>query len=183
MRRARGRRDGVAMTNTDTINPAPTHPNAAGELIYRFEARLGDLYPVGVYRDGLRFHNSFEGTITDGLFAGGRIFGLDEFTLRPDGVGVVDAPEIIETTDARLQVRVRGYVVPPTDMQFPGLEVVTSPGFQFPDIDFRFTGAAFIEAVDERYQRFNSVVGVLEGTVNMASGAIKVEARAADGRG
>lgn len=170
------------MTITDTSAPATTTPGAAGELIYRFEARLGDLYPVGVYPDGLRFHNQFEGTITDGPFAGGRIFGLDEFTLRPDGVGVVDAPEIIETADARLRVRVRGYVVPPADMEFPGLEVVTSPDFQFPDVDFRFTGAAFIDAVDERYRRFNAVVGVLEGTVNMATGTIKVEARAADGR-
>jgi len=150
------------------------------ELLYRFEGTLGELYPIGVFDDGIRFHNQFDGRITDGPFAGGRIFGLDRFTLRPDGVGVIVAPEVVEAGDTRLALDVRGYVVPPEHVPFPGLEAVASPGFVFPDVAFRITGAATMQTADPRYAQLNRTVAVIEGEVNMASGALSVEARVAD---
>ncbi len=155
-----------------------TRPPQLSELVYRFEGNLGELYPLGVFDDGLRFHNQFEGRIVDGPFAGGHIFGLDQFTLRPDGVGVIDAPEVIEMGEHRLSVRVRGYVVPPDGAPVPPLEAVAQPGFEFPDVPFRVTGSALIRTTSTAFMHLNRAVVVIEGSVNMATGRLEVEARA-----
>jgi hypothetical protein len=150
-----------------------------GELIYRFEAQLSDMYPVGIFPEGIRFHNEFDGRIVDGPFAGGRIFGLDQFLLRSDGVGEIDAPEIVEAGERRLSLHVRGYVVPPEAMVMPPLEVVASPGFAFPDVEFRVTGSALIRTAAPGCERLNRTVAVIEGKANLATGSLRVEARAA----
>ncbi len=153
--------------------------NRSGRLIYHFEAQLGQLFPAGIFADGIRFHNNFEGRIDAGPFAGARIFGLDEFVLRPDGVGVVVAPEAIDAGEVRALVQVRGYVVPPEGVVIPPLEVIAEPGFEFPDAHFRFTGSATLATTSPGFEWLNSTVAILEGTVNMGSGRIQVEARAA----
>ena len=63
-------------------------------MIYRFEGSLSDLYPIGTFDEGIRFHNEFSSTVVAGPFTGGRLFGVDFFLLRPDGVGVIIAPEV-----------------------------------------------------------------------------------------
>ena len=103
---------------------------------------LGEMYPLGIFEDGIRFHNEWEGRITEGPFTGGRVFGLDQFVLRPDGIGVIDAPEVIECGDVRVTARVLGYVVPPAGLVVPPLEIVASPGFEFPSVPFRVTASA-----------------------------------------
>ncbi len=150
-----------------------------GDLIYRFEGQLADMYPVGVFSEGLRFHNDFEGKVVAGPFAGARIFGLDPFLLRHDGVGVIEAPEIIDTGLERVALHVRGYVVPPAGMEVPPLDVVTSPDFAFPPVDFRVTGSATIRTAAPKYRALNHTIAVVEGTVNLATGRLVVEARAA----
>lgn len=147
------------------------------ELVYRFEARLDGMYPLGVFPEGIRFHNGFEGRVTDGPFAGGRIFGLDRFLLRPDGVGVVDAPEVIETDRRRVSVQVHAYVVPPDGLVMPPLEVVAAPGFEFPDVPFRVTGAGFVRAADPELAWLNREVVRIEGSVSLVTGELVVEAR------
>jgi hypothetical protein len=131
--------------------------NIRTELIYRFEAQLSDLYPVGRFAEGIWFHNS-----------------------RPDGVGVIEAPEIIDTGDTRVALYVRGYVVPPEGLEFPGLDAVESPHFEFPDVPFRVTASGLIQTADPSYAHLNQTVAVIEGEVNMATGALAIEARVAD---
>lgn len=154
-------------------------PQTDDDLVYRFEGRLSELYPIGLFPEGIRFHNEFDATVVAGPFEGARIFGLDQFMVRPDGVGVIIAPEIIDAGDARVSVDVRGYVVPPEGIEMPPLEVLASPGFEFPDLDFRVTGSALLRTADSRYEYLNRTVAVLEGTVNMGTGRLAVEARAA----
>jgi hypothetical protein len=162
-----------------TPESSPSVAASRGDLIYRFEGSLGELYPVGIFTEGIRFHNDFNGRIVDGPFAGARIFGLDQFLLRPDGVGEIDAPEIIDAGDRRIALHVRGYVVPPAGMTMPPLEVVASPDFAFPDVDFRVTASATIKTVAPGCERLNHTVAIIEGTVNMATGRLAIEARAA----
>lgn len=150
-----------------------------GSLIYRFEAQLGEQYPVGIFPEGIRFHNGFDGTIVAGPFEGARIHGIDLFVLRPDGVGEVVAPEVIDTGEVRAQVEVRGYVVPPDDLDIPPLEAIASPGFAFPDLDLRFTGSGLMRSAAPGLEWMARTIAVLEGTVNLGTGRIKVEARAA----
>lgn len=150
----------------------------SGDLIYRFEGRLADLYPVGVFAEGIRFHNDFQADVVDGPFTGGRIFGVDQFMLRPDGVGVIVAPEIIEKDGTRVAGEVRGYVVPPQGVEMPTLDVIASPGFEFPDMDFRVTASLQLRTADPTFDHLNRTVGKIEGTVNMATGRLTIEARA-----
>ena len=151
--------------------------NTSGELVYSFEGHLSELRPIGRFPEGIRFHNDFDAQIVAGPFEGGRIFGLDEFLLRPDGVGVIDAHEVIESGDRRLAVWVRGYVVPPPSLPPVSLDAVTSPGFAFPDVPFRVTAAGFIQTADDDLADLGRAVAVVEGTVNMSTGRLEVTAR------
>lgn len=157
---------------------APAAAPALGELIYRFEARLAELYPLGVFPEGVRFHNQFDGTVVDGPFAGARIFGVDQFLLRPDGIGVIVAPEVIEHGDHRISGEVRGYVVPPAGAPVPPLEAVLDPAFAWPEAPFRVTGSVLLRTAHPGLAHLNSTVAVVEGTVSLATGELRVEARA-----
>lgn len=162
-------------TMTDTASPI-RHP-VDGELVYRFEGRLGGLNPVGIFPEGIRYHNTFEGRVVAGPLAGGRISGIDPFLLRPDGVGVITAPEVIELDDRRLALDVVGYVVPPDGAPAPPLEAVLSPDFPWPDVPFRVTGSAVARTTDPELVHLNSSTIVIEGTIVMATGELVVEAR------
>lgn len=164
---------------TPEVQSADAVDFRSGDLIYRFEGQLADMYPVGLFSEGLRFHNDFEGKVVAGPFSGARIFGLDPFLLRPDGVGIIEAPEVIDTGTERVGLHVSGYVVPPPGMEVPPLEVITSPGFEFPPVDFRVTGAAKIRTAAPQYESLNRTIAVIEGTVNLSTGRLVVEARAA----
>jgi hypothetical protein len=158
--------------------PRATSPQR-GELIYRFEGTLGELCPIGVFPEGVRFHNDFTATVTDGPFAGGRMFGLDKFLLRPDGIGVIEAPEVIEHAGRRVAADVRGYVIPPDGAPVPPLDVIVSPDFAWPEVPFRVTGTALFRTADPDLDALNRIVAVIEGTVVMATGELRVEARRA----
>lgn len=160
---------------------APNRRRAAiGELLYRFEGQLGELYPIGLFPDGIRFHNEFEGRVVDGPFAGGRIFGLDQFVQRPDGIGVIVAPEVIDDGVHRVSLDLRGYVVPPAGLPVPPLEAMLEPDFSFPDIDFRVTGAATAATAGPEHAHLNGAIVVVEGTVNLSTGALDVSAYLVD---
>jgi hypothetical protein len=135
--------------------------------------------PSGLFPEGIRFQNPFEGRRVAGPFTGARFFGTDLFLLRPDGVGEITAPEVLDTGAERIALDVRGYVVPLAGIPFPPLEAVAAPGFEFPDIDFRVTGSASIRTATSGYKDLNQTIAIVEGTVNMATGRRSVAARAA----
>jgi hypothetical protein len=76
------------------------------------EGSLTELVTVGLSDEGLRMHNRFEGRIVSGQPAGGQVRGADEFLIRPDGVGVVDAREVITADAGSLTAAVHGYAHP-----------------------------------------------------------------------
>jgi hypothetical protein len=168
-------------TTTDALAVRqPSTPPTFGAIVYRFQGELGPLNPVGLFADGIRFHNQFEGRIVDGPFAGGRISGPDFFVLRHDGVGEIHAPELIEFGAHRVALDVRGYVVPPAGMTMPPLAVLLEPGFEFPDVAFRVTGSALAATTSPNFAHLNGTTIVIEGEVNMGTGALDVTARSVD---
>jgi hypothetical protein len=148
------------------------------ELVYRFEGTLADMYPIGLFPEGIRFHNHFDGTVVAGPFAGAKISGPDLFLLRPDGVGEIHAPEVIDDGAHRVALDVRGYVVPPPGAPVPPLEAFLAPGFEFPDVAFRVTGSALAKTAAPEFAYLNRTTIVIEGHVNLATGELVVEARA-----
>ena len=163
--------------NTALHPPKSGATPVVGATVYRFRGQLGPLNPVGIFDDGIRFHNVFEGEIVDGPFTGGRISGPDFFLLRPDGVGEIHAPELIEFGDVRVAVDVRGYVTPPPGAPAPPLDAVLTPGFEFPDVPFRVTGSALAATTAPEHAHLNRATIVVEGTVNMGTGELDVTAR------
>lgn len=167
-------------TSTTIVAPAHAAPTPEiGELIYRFEARLTELNPIGVLPEGLRFVNPFEGTITDGPLAGARVRGIDEFLLRPDGVGVIEAPEAISRDGLHVSGAVRGYALPPDGMEMPPLEALLDPGFEWPDTPFTILGSVTLRTADPALDYLNRTVAVVRGEVVMSTGELLIEARAA----
>ena len=147
------------------------------DVLYRMEAQLTDSVPIGVLPEGLRVDNSFEGAITAGALAGATVRGIDYYLIRPDGVGVVDAREVIVLEGGVVAATARGFVVPPPGLQVPPLELLLSPEFQWPDLPFDIhVFQTFTAAAPELAWLNRTVVSHL-GSVNYATRQLAIEAR------
>lgn len=143
---------------------------------YGFQAQVNRIAPVGLVPGGLRSDVGFAGTLTDGPLAGGTIEGVDYLLIRPDGVGIIDARELITTTDGTaVSVHAEGYVVPPFAM--PDLTVLLDPYFSWPDVDLPLHGSARLQSAAPALEAVNRIVYSFTGTVNMARGSLVVTAR------
>jgi hypothetical protein len=162
------------------LRPAPPCAATVGELVYRFEGTLGELYPIGLFPEGIRFHNRFDGTVVAGPFAGATISGPDFFLLRRDGIGEIRAPEVIDDGTHRVALDVRGYVVPPPGTPVPYLEALLDREVAPPDVPFRVTGSALATTASPEFRYLNRTTIVIEGEVNLATGELVVEARAVE---
>ncbi|MGD8413030.1 MAG: hypothetical protein PVF33_02290, partial [Candidatus Latescibacterota bacterium] len=142
-------------------SPAPEASSAAphpGDLLYRFEGRLTEIYPVGLFPEGLRLANKFEGTVIGGPLAGARVWGIDQFIVRPDGVGVLDAPETFSRGALNVVGQVRGYALPPEGAPAIPLEAMLDPGFEWPDVPFRLRGSVMFRAAPPELEWMNRTV-------------------------
>lgn len=174
-------RTAVGPSRTASGNGSADAPGApqAGDLLYRFEGRLTEIYPVGLFPEGLRLANKFEGTVSDGPLAGARVWGIDQFLVRPDGVAVLDAPETFSRDGLNVVGQVRGYALPPDGAPIPPLEAMIEPDFEWPDVPFRLRGSVLFRAAPPELEWMNRAVAVITGDVTMSSGRLAVEARAA----
>ncbi|HSM02972.1 MAG TPA: hypothetical protein VK858_00025 [Longimicrobiales bacterium] len=152
-----------------------------GVLLYRFEATL-DVNVVGLVPEGLLMSNPFEGRVTAGSFMGARVWGTDPFLLRRDGVGVVDVPKTISGDGFHIAEHVRAYALPPEGLELPPLEALLAPGFQWPDVDFPIHGSSTFRAAASDLTWLNRAVARVDGTANMATGALVIETRILDYR-
>ncbi|MGD9891749.1 MAG: DUF3237 family protein [Dehalococcoidia bacterium] len=140
------------------------------QFAYRFEATMTESIPIGITPEGVRFDNVFDGVIVEGPHTGARVHAVDPFLLRSDGVGVIDAYELISTTAGQqITARVYGYVTPPAGMQLPPPEVLLRADFQWPDIDFPLHGFVLASTGARELDWMNRTAFAIEGTFNMAS--------------
>lgn len=144
---------------------------------YSFQAQLNRIAPVGMLPGGLRIDVGFSGTVTDGPLAGQSIDGVDYLLIRPDGVAVIDAHELINGTEgASASIHAQGYIVPPFEM--PELSVLLDPSFAWPDVEMPLHGSARPQTALPAMQAANHTVYAFRGSVNMARGLLLVRARA-----
>ena len=142
---------------------------------YAFEAQFTAVKPLGLTPLGLRLDIEFAGLVTDGPLAGDALTGTDYLLIRPDGIGQIDVREVIRDGAAVLAtLRVKGYIVPPVPM--PPLDVLVSPGFEWPDVDLPIHGAAFIETAHADLAATGATGYAWSGTANAGTGAIRVSA-------
>jgi hypothetical protein len=146
----------------------------AGRL-FRMEGRLTELVTVGLFGEGVRMRNTFEGTIVSGRPAGALVRGVDEFVIRPDGVGVVDAREVLTSAEGALVADVFGYAHPPAGLQMPPLEVFVDPAFVWPDVTFTIECGAVYRTAAPALAELGRTAVVHLGTVNMATRSLVIE--------
>jgi len=151
-------------------------PPAPGAVLYRFEARL-DPHVVGLTPGGLAFSTPFEGIIDEGLLSGGRVWGIDPFVLRSDGVGVIDAIKTLSLAELHVQEHVRGYCTPPAGVAMPPIATLLEPGFEWPDLDFPIRGFSTFRTGDPHYAALNRTLATVEGSANFATGALHITTR------
>jgi hypothetical protein len=143
---------------------------------YGFQGQLTRLAPVGLVSGGLRSDVGFAGTVTDGPLAGSTIEGVDYLLIRHDGVGVIDARELITTADeTTVSVHAEGYIVPPFEV--PDLRALADPSFSWPDVDLPMHGSARLQSAVPALEVVNRSVYSFTGAVNMARGSLVVTAR------
>lgn len=140
---------------------------------YRFQAQITRVSPVGVVADGLRVNLGFDGTVGSGPMAGRRLDGTCYLRVRADGVGVIDARELVTGEPGEVvSIEVGGYVVPPAGL--PDLPVLADPAFRWPDLELPMHGWTRTQTAAAELNR--TVFG-FTGAVNMGRGTLVVEAQ------
>ncbi|MGY1712198.1 hypothetical protein ACI8AC_22085 [Geodermatophilus sp. SYSU D00758] len=163
----------MSVDTTPVPSQRPDTPHRA--RLFRMEGRLTELVTVGLVDEGLRMHNTFEGRIVAGEPAGGLVHGVDEFLIRPDGVGVVDAREVVVADAGSLTATVLGYAHPPAGMPMPPLEVFLDPAFRWPDVRFAIECGAVYRAGTTAFDELGRTAVVHLGWVDMATRELVVE--------
>ena len=149
------------------------------KLAYRFEATLTEVVPIGLVPEGIRLDVFFKGSITDGPLGGATLRGIDYLLLRADGVGTIDAYEVVSTSDGQhLSLHAQGYIVPPAGMQLPAPPVLLSPDFQWPDVPLPLHGFVLARTGAREFEWLNRTALAFEGSVNVGTGQLLVTAQA-----
>jgi hypothetical protein len=143
--------------------------------LFRMEGELTELVTVGLLPEGVRMHNTFEGTIVAGEPSDARVRGIDEFLIRPDGIGVVDAREVVIAPTGTLCADVFGYAHPPDGMTMPPLEVFLDPAFAWPDVRFTLECGAMYRTGEASLAELGRTAVVHVGWVNMATRELVIE--------
>ena len=148
---------------------ADAHVEANG---YTLEVTITDTTIYGLVPGGMRADPSWVGTVTEGLFAGGAVTGIDYILMRPDGVIVIDARMSIATPyGLPVAARIQGYWVPTVEM--PPLEAMLDPDFEFPDIDIPGHAVVWHETMLPQYAHLNHTLFAFSGTLNLARGELR----------
>ena len=141
---------------------------------YVLESVITGMVPIGVVPEGLRMDIQVEGRVTEGPLTGGRLSGTDFFTIRPDGVGVIDVRQVIRLdSGTTVSLVCHGYAHPP--YRLPPLEEIR-PDMEWPNADVPLHGAVFLRTGDPSLAELNRTVYGMTGTANMARGQLHTRA-------
>ena len=165
-----------AGATTETASEVPGPTRVAEQLLYRFEADI-QVTPIGLTPEGIRMTVEFDGTVTDGMLEGARVWGIDPFLMRSDGVGLIDAPKTISDGDRTVYEYIRAYLTAPEGLAVPPPEVVLDPGFEWPEVHFPILGFSQFRAGHPDYQHLNGIQAAVEGSASFASGRLGIETR------
>lgn len=144
------------------------------EPLYRFEAQL-ELNVIGVVPEGLRMANRFEGRISSGLLCGARVWGIDHFVIRRDGIGLIQAEKTLSLGGLHLYEHVQAYCYPPSGLVLPALDAFTSSGFAWPDVHFPMQGFSTFRSAHPEYAYLNRALARVHGAGNFHTGALRIE--------
>lgn len=148
------------------------------DLLYRYEATLGDVTPIGPVAEGIRIDIPFDGRLVAGELAGGRGWGTEYLLQRRDGIGVIDARDTFEIPGGFLHAQARGFVEPPPGVALPSIEEMLAPDYVPADVDLLINGFALCQTAVPAYEHLNRTLVKIDGHVNNATGVLVFEGRA-----
>lgn len=91
---------------------------------------------------------------------------------------MIDAYEVVSTDSGQhVSAHAQGYITPPPEVQLPPPEVILSPEFQWPDVPLPLHGFVLYRTGAEELAWMNSSALAFEGTVNVGTGKLIIEAR------
>jgi hypothetical protein len=126
----------------------------------------------------VRFDAHFEGRVVEGELTGVTVTGVDSLRFRADGVGVLDACEVIMPDGDCVEVRIGGYCIPPAGVTLPSPEIMLAPDFEWPEVELPLHGYATFATGAQPWQHLNHTVGTFNGIANPGAGTLLVEAHA-----
>ena len=89
-------------------------------LVYCFETDITEIVSVGLVPEGIRPDVFFSGHIVGGSLSDASLHGIDYFLLRSDGIGVLDAHEVVTSnTGVHISLHAQGYITPLPEIQLP----------------------------------------------------------------
>ena len=142
---------------------------------YAFQAEVTHIRPIGLTARGLRIDISLTGRVTEGQLTGSAVEIIDYLLIRPDGVGVIDARDVIFDGDRVIAaIQAEGYIVPPFPL--PELSILADPDFQWPDVDLPVHGAHFWETSRDDLSAAAATVYGFTGSANIGAGLLKLSA-------
>jgi hypothetical protein len=142
---------------------------------YAFQAEVTHIRPIGLTARGLRIDISLTGRVTEGQLTGRAVEIIDYLLIRPDGVGVIDARDMIFDGDRVIAaIQAEGYIVPPFPL--PELPILADPDFQWPDVDLPVHGAHFWETSRDDLSVAAATVYGFTGSANIGAGLLKLSA-------
>ncbi len=156
----------LAITGTASGDEAPAHTHMT------MEASMTGVHVIGLVPEGLRLDSKTAGVVTDGLFAGSAVEGIDHVLFRHDGVMVMDyRGAILLPNGLAVALTLRGFMHDAT--LTPAFEAMLDPEFEFADIDMPVHGAAWFQTMAPEYAFLNHTVFSFTGTLNIATGEVR----------
>jgi len=147
---------------------------AVPHLTVEFQANAQ--FPVGLVPEGLRMDSHSTWVITDGLFVGATGTAIDYLLIRHDGVGILDLRGYgVDPDGTPVGMTAKGFLGDPAFM--PPLAAWLDPDFEVPDVDIPLHGAAWLQTMAPPYAFVNHTVFGFTGTVNPATGEIRMTFR------
>lgn len=142
---------------------------------YSVDATITEILMVGLVTGGIRGDGVFTGTITEGLFAGSTVDGIDRSLIRADGAFAIDVRMRIRVPDALPVVAtIKGFWVAPFEMP---LEALLDPEAEFPDADIPGHGVVWHETMLPEYQHLNHTLFSFTGIINLGRGTVRWTSR------
>jgi hypothetical protein len=178
--RPRGTEGDIEMTTyQDLPASAVGEQRAEGALlICRLEGELHGASESAVGPESVCLVHDFEADVVGGPLSGRHLTGLNQLTVRTDGIGLVAGPATIDCEAGSVSLDIRGYVVAPPDIGWPRPEAISARAYDFPDHDYRVTGSALVRSAHPSYAYLDGMTASIEGWINFESGEVEVEARA-----
>ena len=127
---------------------------------------------IGVVPEGRRLDSKTSGVVTEGLFAGNHVEGIDRVLFRHDGVMVIDYRGVILLPDGlAVGITLKGFMHDAT--LTPPFEAMLDAELEFADVDMPIHGAVWFQTMVPEHAFSNDRVFSFAGALDVAEGEVR----------